>query len=1507
MAREADSSAPPPSDSPSPGAAPQPAPQKAKRWLPWRITRGLLLTVFWIVLIVVLIVFATLSIARLPGAQDKLVSIILGQTKASLPGLTIGAIRGDYTSTLSVYDIELRDRFGGEAISLAALHLAYSPWELLSGEVVVEQVLLLQPRIVVKPTQSGKLNVAELVVPSKDKPEKKEPKKEGPPSVPEGVARLEALRIIDGEIVLAMDAKKPPIRIEKLQLDIGASASAKKQRLDLREFSLTAKLPDRPPISLALDVDARVAGEQALIKKGALLERGAKLKLGLTVRGALPGKPLRLDIGADGPLSATKLDIALKLPGQASLGIKGTAGVRAGFVPSFDLTTTLRGLDPKRLLPSLMPGNVNLVLKAKGQGVPLAKGSTLVANLEVEPSKVGPVKVQRVGLDATLEGKRWTLKSLAVRAGKTRVDASGAGGLKKLERLKVDVRAPNLARLPIPVKVPGLAGSLHLRASAKGPFTGPLSAKIWLRGRDLGVAKLKVASVDLDGAFRGLPSKPRGRLKLRAAEIDPGSPDLKVTRAAVDVAGDPRKLTIGVKADGKKLFARVGATVNVANPKQIKATLSRLRFRGFGQRVALQDETKVDLRPGRRVAVRGLKLATYGGVVGLDATLKQVGEPRVAAAVTFRGLVPPVPAKTKAQRRAARRMRVSGRLDAEVRSKGATARARFSVGRRTKISLDARVPLRRRRGEPVPTRPDLRRAAAVTLKLANLQLAPIRALLGEKKLPPLAGRVDLDVGVRGRLTDPTATVELRLADLDAMGLKPVDGRVFAEVTPTRSRVEVDTSIDRKPVLVLRGSADLGAGAFSKGRRPGKAQLVAIPAKLSLKVPRLALQRFAPLGKSLKIDALEQLSGTAKLDLSLDGTARRPALKLDVRLSKGMLDEQRLGELALGLAAAVTDAASTLDVKVRAGATELPARPLVTVAASTKPLDPLVVASKGVGTLPLTAQVRLPGFDLKALRGYLPKLPQLAGKLMGTIDVSGDSKAPKAKAELTLDRLRFTDVPVGDLKVGGDFDGKAMKAGGKVTLTQRAGAAGKSRSTGGSLRAEGRVDLKKKMILAATVKGDKLDLAPYEVLTSQVRTLAGRLSLDLRAEGPFAKPRPRGTVSLVGGKLRLRGMSLYDRLGLDVEVAPERVRLTKLTMRSGEGDLLVTADVSLADLKPQRFNLKARARKLTIGAPPVRDGVFSGKIDVGGAFQPGNKLAVDVRVDDAAFKLGKITGSRSLHGIGPLPDVVFVDAEARKAREAKKKAIARGERPLTIDIGVKADPLMVRADQLDVEVATDLKVAVDDKGARIRGMVQIRRGRIEILSKKYEVQRARVRFSGEKVPNPALDVQLARRFGDAMIYITVRGTAKKPQLEFSSDPAIYDRSQIVSIIVTGRVDPREGGGQTDNTMAVASAVSQALLGSMLSSIAPKVGIDVARVNIGQKTNDKGETQLRAEAEVGKYLTERLYLGYRRVFGASADENANEGLLEFRLTARWLLMAVFGDAGVGGVDALWTYRY
>ncbi|MCK5799791.1 MAG: translocation/assembly module TamB domain-containing protein, partial [Deltaproteobacteria bacterium] len=1331
------------------------------RWLPWRIIRALIVSVGWIILVVVLIVLATISVARLPAAQDKIVEMILAQTRERLPGLSIGAIRGDITSTLTIYDVRLADRFGGDAISLRALHLDYAPAALLSSEAMIERIVIVQPQIVIKKAQSGKLNLTELVAPPKTPPEPEPPEPESRPGkAPRGLATLKALQILDGHVTVTLDPQEP-IEIRDLQVDIGGQGSATKQRLTLRKLSLTVKLPKRPPISLALSGDTALVGDHAVTEVGALTKRALTTTLGLTIRGALPEATennVRLDVNAKGPLSGARLRVGLALPGAARFAIVGKAGVDARFSPHFDVTMTLRHLNPKRLLPSLLPGDINLSLTVAGKGVPLAPKSTLAATLHVAPSKVGPTAIDALDLDAKLAGKRWTLRKLRLRAGKTQVDAAGAGDLSRLTRLTISVKAPNLARLPLPVKVPGLAGAINLRASAHGPFRGPLAATVALRGRNLGVAQVRVASVDLKARFQGLPKKPRGHLRLRAEAIDPGNPKLFVKRAVIDVSGHPKKLTINLEADGKTLFARLGAVVSLT-AKRIHASLSRLRFRGFGQRLALHGQTEVDVLPGRRVTVKGLKVATYGGIIGLEATLKQVGEPRIRGSLTLAGIVPPL-GKDRATRRAARALKINGRVDAEVRSRGAKAQARFTLGRRGRhgrLTLDATVPLRRQRGAPIPTHLDRRRPVALALKLSSLSLAPLRQALG-KKLPPVAGRVDLDVTARGRLNDLSTRIALRLRDADTLGLHPVDARMLAEISPQRSHLEVNASIDRQHIFELSGGADLGAGAFTRGKLPSRARLATVPVTLAVSMPRLALARLAPLAKTLKIDVLRKLSGTFSLKAALDGSARRPSLKASFGLDKGRLDTQNLGHLAVALEAAVSDLATNLSVRLQAGASRLADTPLLTLEAHTGRLDPLNIARRGLGKLPLKATLTLPGFELAELRGYLPKLPHLAGHLAGTVAIHGDSVAPKAQAKLSLAGLQFSAIPVGDLKIDGDFDGKTRRAGGTIALVQRAhatntsSATSKTRRTGGTLKAYARVDLKRKEILAAQIKGKRLDIAPFEPLSIELRQLSGLLDLDLHAKGPFAKPQPRGTITLTSGKLRLRGMSLYDKLALKLALTPKHVKLSDLSLHSGHGDLHVKASVDLVDLKPRRFTLDAQANKFTLGAPPLRDGVFSGKVAVKGTFHPGNRLALNVKLDDAAFKLGKISGTRSLHSIAPLPDVVFVDAEAQTTRAKAENAVARGDLPLTLAIAVGADPVMVRGDQLDVEVATGLKVAVDKKGARIRGLVQIRRGRIEILSKKYDVQHARVRFSGERVPNPALDVKLSRRFGDATIFI-----------------------------------------------------------------------------------------------------------------------------------------------------------
>jgi autotransporter translocation and assembly factor TamB len=56
-----------------------------------------------------------------------------------------------------------------------------------------------------------------------------------------------------------------------------------------------------------------------------------------------------------------------------------------------------------------------------------------------------------------------------------------------------------------------------------------------------------------------------------------------------------------------------------------------------------------------------------------------------------------------------------------------------------------------------------------------------------------------------------------------------------------------------------------------------------------------------------------------------------------------------------------------------------------------------------------------------------------------------------------------------------------------------------------------------------------------------------------------------------------------------------------------------------------------------------------------------------------------------------------------------------------------------------------------------------------------------------------------------------------------------------------------------------------------------------------------------------VTDRVYIGYVHVLGVTEYGNANEAHVHYRLRRNWVVETVYGDAGIGGLDVLWTHRY
>src|SRR5262249_29379623 len=201
-----------------------------------------------------------------------------------------------------------------------------------------------------------------------------------------------------------------------------------------------------------------------------------------------------------------------------------------------------------------------------------------------------------------------------------------------------------------------------------------------------------------------------------------------------------------------------------------------------------------------------------------------------------------------------------------------------------------------------------------------------------------------------------------------------------------------------------------------------------------------------------------------------------------------------------------------------------------------------------------------------------------------------------------------------------------------------------------------------------------------------------------------------------------------------------------------------------------------------------------------------------------------------------------------------------------------------------------------------GGLETSSGFFELFGRRWDVNTANLSFDPDDTQvNPRLNIELMHEFTTTTVYITVSGTLREPKLDLRASPGSYEQGQSLSWVRGG--SPEEAAGEkTTVSEKAAGAASSVLLGQIQSQLRSALPIDVLSVQVGE-----GASPTTTRIEVGKWLTDTVFLGYRARVNAPENENANEADVEWRLGRRWLLDAFFGDRGVGSADVLWSKKF
>lgn len=602
-----------------------------------------------------------------------------------------------------------------------------------------------------------------------------------------------------------------------------------------------------------------------------------------------------------------------------------------------------------------------------------------------------------------------------------------------------------------------------------------------------------------------------------------------------------------------------------------------------------------------------------------------------------------------------------------------------------------------------------------------------------------------------------------------------------------------------------------------------------------------------------------VDGRVSADVALAGTVRRPKLALTLHV-------QRPSPLSLRLFAAA-------DPTLRASATvTLAGRTLFTADGKMALTIAGLLGGAAINECSFAASVTVAPTHLARFGSYVEPLQAATGTLRGTAKVLGTLRHPNGSAELHVDRSSFAGVDLGDISVAGSFDERAQ-----VTLTAPAFARG-------AIAVDATLDGPD---LRAHVDVSHIDVAPFAALLPSVRRMQGLLDAHVTAKGALRSPRLDGRVALTNASADAWRLPTLSNVELDASLHHDHVALEKLRAKIGnDGTLTAVGQVDLVAFAPSRGMLDVSIRTSPLPLRGMSDVRFTGH--VGATLDADDeRMHVAATLKDGRIDLPVLEAPKSTRSSGPLADVRFAN-EAPSAASAPASAPSR---PVQVDVNV--EPLRIRGQDVDVTVTSKIDLSA---GAvtKLGGGVDADQGRVALFNRSWDLQHAAVRFNRTSDINPGVDVTLTRQFPDAFVTIRVRGTVRAPELVLSSDPPL-ERAQIISLVLTGS----SGGKASEAGTAIAAAALTTLLGGFTHDLTSKIGIDVVRMDQGS-----GGPQL----EIGKYLGERLYVGYRRLLGPSGDDrNGNELRLEYRLTPRIVLESGFGDAGIGGIDLMWSYRY
>ncbi|MFI5323332.1 MAG: translocation/assembly module TamB domain-containing protein [Thermodesulfobacteriota bacterium] len=448
---------------------------------------------------------------------------------------------------------------------------------------------------------------------------------------------------------------------------------------------------------------------------------------------------------------------------------------------------------------------------------------------------------------------------------------------------------------------------------------------------------------------------------------------------------------------------------------------------------------------------------------------------------------------------------------------------------------------------------------------------------------------------------------------------------------------------------------------------------------------------------------------------------------------------------------------------------------------------------------------------------------------------------------------------------------------------------------------------------ATIKSKGVDISPIAALNDEIHEISGKLMIDVVAEGSGKNPNVSGSLKLKDMSMKIK--SMRNKIQIDDAVMYMKGQygtLSPVTIKTGGGEGVFEGSIDFRDLS---YMGKGKMTSMLVKTYPAEvTANLDGDIEVSGKFLntsiKGNITANKLRIKVPDKPLKEIESIKFIDEKGPDQEEFIFKGEKREDYVEEYMA-------LDLDLDIPKDSWVKGAGAnigANIEVEGKLRIKKDFKEPYVViGNIDVVRGDYQFMGKLFKIENGTVSFGGKETIDPFLDLRATYEVSSVEIYINVTGTAEKPKIQLSSNPPLGE-NEIVSYLVFStspdqlgtdqRVQFQEKAGEVLGTMAV---------GELREAIGNDLAIDVMTIKGGQ-------TGFRdTHVEIGKYLTEKLYIGYERLayeryfyeryfFSPgipSSTITANRAVIQYRLFDFLTLESEIGEQA--GADLFFNFDY